>query len=120
MSVANFKINNMTKNKLTQKWIEKLQKGEIINITDLYEFSKVKLKRSRMRKKFHKYYDRYVSEEVKQTYWGICFSNPLISSFKLYSNLGKDFVSVEPMEGTPKVELIYFDYQYKPNVVSKD
>jgi hypothetical protein len=104
----------MIKNKLTQKWVEKLQKGETINITDLYEFSKVKLKRSRMRKKFNKYYDRYVSEEVKQTYWAIRFSTPLVGSFKkqLYFKLE----DIKPMEGTPKIELIYSDYQYKPNV----
>ena len=110
----------MIKNKLTQKWIEKLQKGETINITDLYEFSKVKLKRSRMCKKFHKYYDRYVSEEIKQTYWGICFSNPLVNSLKIYSDLGKDILRIEPMDETPKIELIYPDFQYKPNVDTKN
>jgi len=108
----------MIKNKLTQKWIEKLQKGETINITDLYEFSRVKLKRSRMRKKFHKHYDRYVSEEIKQTYWSICFSNPLIGSFKRH--LDFNLQNIEPMKGTPNIELIYSDYQYNPNVDTKD
>lgn len=77
----------MENNKLTLKWLEKIQKGETINITDLYEFSKVKLKRSRIRKKFHKYYERYVSEEIKKTYWDIFFSKPL--DFKL--------LDIEPM-----------------------
>lgn len=69
----------------------------------MYEFSKIKLKRNRIRKKFHKYYERYVSEEIKKTYWGILFSTPL--DFKL--------LDIEHIE--PKAELFYIDYQYKPN-----
>lgn len=105
-------------NKLYQKWTEKLQKGETINITDLYEFSKVKLKRNRMRKKFHKHHDRYVPEEIEQTYWGICFSNPLIGNFKKQLDFELDVI--EPMEGIPTIELIYPDYQYKPDVDMED
>lgn len=102
----------MENNKLTLKWLRKIQNGETINITDLYEFSKIKLKRNRIRKKFHKYYERYISEEIKKTYWGILFSTPLVNNFKKQMDFKLD---VEPIEGTPKVELIYIDYQYKPN-----
>jgi hypothetical protein len=104
--------NNENMNKLTLKWLEKIQKGETINITDLYEFSKVKLKRSRIRKKFHKYYERYVSEEIKKTYWDILFSTPLVNSFK--KQMDFKLLYIEPMKG-PKAELFYYDYQYKPN-----
>lgn len=102
----------MENNRLTLKWFKKIQKGETINITDLYEFSKIKLKRSRIRKKFHKYYERYVSEEIKKIYWDILFSTPLVNSFKKQMDFKLD---IESMEGTPKVELCYIDYQYKSN-----
>ena len=97
-------------NKLQEIWTNKLSKGEDISITDLYQFSKIKLKRSRMRKKFNKYYDKYVSKEIKDTYWGIVFARPLLNSFKIYSDLGTNsdnFIHVTPIEGMPKVKLYY-------------
>ena len=100
----------MENNKLTLIWFKKIQKGETINITDLYKFSKIKLKRSRIRKKFQKYYERYVSEEIKKIYWDILFSTPIVNSFKKQMDFKLD---IESMEGTPKVELCYIDYQYK-------
>jgi hypothetical protein len=95
----------MVVNKLTTKWFEKITKGETINIADLYEFSKIKLKRSRMRKKFNKNYSRYVSNEIIETYWGICLSTPLINSFNLRN---KNFnASVGQCTGELSGELCY-------------
>lgn len=99
--------------KLTQKWIEKIQSNDGLTVLDLYEFSKIKLRTSRMRKKFNKYYYRYITEEVCNTYWGVCIAGPLVNSFKRSLDLSKDLINIEPMEDTPNVELIYSDYQYK-------
>lgn len=98
-------------NNLHQKWFEKLQKGDTISITDLYPFSRVRLKRSRMRKKFRKYYHRYISEEIQDTYWGILMSYPLVKTFKKQLEFNLDIV---PMDDTlPKGELVYLDFNYQ-------
>lgn len=98
-----------TNNKLIQKWIEKTQRGEVINITDLYEFSNIKLKRSRMRKKFNKHYVKYVPKTIIETYWGICCSTPLVNSFKKYTDLDLNVESI----GSTKITLTYPDFHYK-------
>lgn len=102
----------MIENKLTLKWLEKLQKGENINITDLYVFSKIKLKRNRMRKKFNKHYERYVSNEIMETYWSILFTSPLINTFKKQMDFKLD---IKSMNDIPNIKLIYPDFKYKIN-----
>jgi len=91
-------------NKLQIKWFEKVQRGETINITDLYEFSNIKLRKSRFRKKFKKYYERYVPKEICETYRGILIASPLVNSFKRMT----DF-NLEPIESEnlPEIKLIY-------------
>ena len=97
----------MKTNKLHEIWIDKITKGENITIKDLYRFSNVKLKRKRMRKKFHKYYERYIPKNIKETYWGICMVSPLFNTFYLYSKL--DFITMTPIKDLPKGNLVYFD-----------
>jgi len=104
----------MKQNKLNQKWLEKLQKDEQINITDLYEFSKIKLKRRRMRKKFHKHYDRYVPNEIKEAYWAVCFATPITENFK--KQMKFNLKDIKPIDETPKVQLVYPDYQYQSDI----
>lgn len=41
-------MNEKLNQKLNQKWYNRIQVGENIQTTDLYEFSKIDLKRSRM------------------------------------------------------------------------
>lgn len=95
--------------KLNQKWINKIQVGENINITDLYEFSKVNLKRSRMRKKFNKHYYKYISNKIAETYMGICVASPLVNGFKKMMDFD---LKIEPMLELPKGKIIYMNYQY--------
>jgi hypothetical protein len=102
----------MEQDKLSKKYFEQALKGEKINITDLYEFSKIKLKRKRQRKKFEKYYHRYVPKDICLAYWGICLAFSMVNSFKRYSDIDKSMLKIEPINGTPKIELCYLDYQY--------
>lgn len=98
-------------NKLQSVWFEKLQTRQNISVKDLYQFSKISLKRKRLRKKFEKNYVTYLSKEVYETYWGCLFAYPLISSFARII----DFPKIEPIDDDklPKVNLVYLDYQYK-------
>ncbi len=105
------KIKKIMQTKLTQIWIQKMKDGDVLNITDLYQFSKVSLKRKRIRKKFHKHYERYVSKEVYETYWGCLIANPIYNSFKEMTK----FLDIKPLESisSPNVELIYPDFKYQ-------
>lgn len=98
-------------NKLTSVWLGKLQNKQNISVKDLYQFSKISLKRKRFRKKFDKNYDRYVSKEIYDTYMGCVIAHPLASTF------GKmiDLPTLEPINDLelPKIDLVYLDYQYK-------
>ena len=97
----------LQKDKLTEKFIEKLQKNESIDIRDLYEFSKISLKRNRIRKKFNKHYERYVSKEINQFYFSMLCTTKLVDSLKIYYEFSKDFVKVEPISDSPNVKLYY-------------
>jgi len=99
-------------NKLTKIWLNKLQKNESLNIKDLYQFSKIKLKRKRIRKKFEKNYERYVSKEIKETFWGCLFAHPLVGSLKKSMEL--ELPNVEPMSiDLPKCVLVYPEFKYQ-------
>ena len=98
-----------TTKKLQAIWLDKLQKEERISIKDLYQFSHIKLKKKRFRKKFDKNYGKYVSEEVYKAFWGILIAQ--LASIGTSSQLG--FPIVEPVEELPKGELFYLDYKYK-------
>jgi hypothetical protein len=92
--------------KLTKIWLEKIQKNEQLEITDLYPFSKIKLKHSiRRHKKFYKNYERYVSQKVLEAYWSCLISSPLVNSFRKSIELDLKVISAE--EGIPKGLLIY-------------
>jgi hypothetical protein len=101
----------MITNKLTQQLLEKIQNGENIGISDLYAFSKVRLKRNKMRKKFHKYYYRYISKDIYDIFFGCLISYPLVNSFINK----KDILTIEPMIPNPDCKISYIDYQYNPD-----
>lgn len=98
-------------NRLQQKWFEKISRNEKITIEDLYEFSNIKLKRSRIRKKFRKYYERYVPKEICDTYRGILFASPLVNSFSKFLDFNLE--PVEPSDDMPEIKLIYPDFNYE-------
>lgn len=100
----------MIDHKLKQKWFEKLQNNESVNVTDLYEYTKIKLKRKRIRKKFDKYYYKYISDEINKLYSTITFSNSVVNTFKAQFDIELD--DIQSLNKIP-VELVYFDYQYK-------
>jgi hypothetical protein len=82
--------------------------GDTLKPEDLMAFSKVSLRRKRMRKKFAKRYSRYVSRNTFDAYIAILAINLMTRSF-----IGNDLVSTSPMEGLPTGKLYYLDYQYK-------
>lgn len=101
-------------NKLTSKWFGKLQKGETIGVSDLYEFSKVSLKRKRIRKKFDKKYHRYVSENIYEAYIGILFATPMIGSFQKILDFDIEIVPLtHSIGGNPVGKLLYTDHIYE-------
>lgn len=93
--------------KLRNIWTSKLLIGETINIVDIYQFSKIRLKKKRSRKKFNKDYTRYVSEKIRLAYWGCLTSGVVYNTFKNIS--GFNLPDVEPMNGIPDIELVYLD-----------
>jgi len=95
-------INKMEKLHLI--WFEKIKTGDKIDATDLYQFSKISLKRKRVRKKFNKHFERYVSNKIYNTYFGILCASPLVSSFKTISDL-----NVEPIGG-PSGKIYYPEF----------
>jgi hypothetical protein len=72
-------------------------------------YSKVSLKRARMKKKFRKDYSRYLSEKMVREFWGYCMVQPILRS----NFFGLDLVAIEPMSDLPKGELIYTEYKTK-------
>ena len=103
---AEKQITNLD-NKLTKLWLDKISKNENLTIEDLYIFSKIRLKSRRAKKKFNKDYERYISKEIKEIYWGCLIATPITKSFNKLS--GFDLLKVEPMNKIPNIELIYFD-----------
>ena len=90
-------------------WITKISRGETLTVKDLYPFSKVSLKRIRMRKKFDKNYPRYISDRTFQAWVGITAVTPLAGSFQRIAEFNLESVPGEPgSEG----KLYYLDYQY--------
>ena len=97
--------------KIRNVWMIDFFLGKRMKVSDLYKFSKIKLKRKRMRKKFEKHYTRYLSEEVIKVYWGCLMSELASNTFKSVSGL--NLPVVEPIDGLPKGEIVYLDYEYK-------
>jgi len=95
-------------NKVTSIWFEKLRAKQNISVKDLYQFSKISLKKSRIRKKFEKNCEAYVSKKVYDAYIGYVINQTLLSA------LGKtiDFSNVEPINRLQKINLVFSDYQY--------
>ncbi len=98
-------------NKLQTLWLERILANQNLGIEDLFRYSKIKLKKSRNKKKFLKHYGRYVPKNIYETYWGCVMAHPLVSSFKHVN----EFPDLKPInsEGLPKVELCYLDYKYE-------
>jgi len=94
-------------------WIAKISQGEALTVKDLYPFSKVSLKRKRMRKKFHKHYLRYVSNRTFQAWVGMTAVTPLVGSFQRIADFN---LESEPGEPGPEGKLYYLDYEYEKNL----
>ena len=87
----------------------KLVNGEEVNVSSLYRFSKINLKKKRNKKKFDKQYTRYISKDIFDIYIGLQLTKPIINSFKRMSEFN---LNIEPIENSPKGEIIYLDYKY--------
>ena len=99
------------KDKLTQLWLERLSQNRGLEISDLYRYSKIRLKKKRNKKKFNKDYSQYVADTIRNIYWGSHISTPIANSFKRASDAICD-LKVEPMN-CPKVELVYSNFKYE-------
>lgn len=96
--------------KLRDNWLKKILNNENLEISDLFPFSKINLKKARSKKKFLKYYHRYVLEDVYKTYWGCLIATPLIRVYKSQAEF--DIEPITPIESMPKAKIVYLDYQY--------
>jgi len=90
-------------------WITKIYRGEALTVKDLYPFSKVSLKRRRMRKKFDKNYLRYISDRTFQAWVGMAAVTPLAGSFQRIAEFN---LESDPGEPGAEGKLYYLDYQY--------
>ena len=90
-------------------WISRISRGETLTTKDLYPFSKISLRRRRMRKKFDKNYLRYISDRTFQAWVGMTAVSPLAGSFQRIADFNLESVPVEP---GPEGKLYYLDYQY--------
>lgn len=79
-----------------------------LDITSLYRYSTISLKRKRFRKKFNKNPQKYVSHRIWVSY---SIQVSIVNSFGRVMDL-----NLTPVENIdiPTGELIYSDYKYKP------
>jgi hypothetical protein len=87
-----------------------LQNGEI-TISDLYQFSKISLKKKRFKKKFNKHYYKYVSDDIYNNYIGFLITKSLTKTVSKMCDFDLDVISMD--DPKPKIDLVYIDYQYK-------
>lgn len=98
------------KGRLWDIFYKKKEKGETFRFEDLYQFSKISLKKKRNRKKFSKDYHRYVSGHILSQYFGL---NIFDTMNKIASQtIGLDLVAIEP-SNSPTIQLGYYDFKYQ-------
>jgi hypothetical protein len=98
------------KEKLESIWTSRIMENKTLQPTDLYPYSKIKLTKKRNRKKFNKYFLRYISQYIWETYLGCVIATPLVGSFKRQIEFALE--PIIPMTDTPKAEIAYLDYVY--------
>jgi hypothetical protein len=96
-------MEKMKLHKLEKIYIDKLLQDECVNPRDLLQFSNIRLNTKRKRKKFNKYFYRYITKKVYDIYIGCIASYPLSKSFKQIINFPK-LERINEEEGMPKVE----------------
>ena len=94
---------------IENKLRSKILNNEVINIRDLYTYSKIKLNRKRQRKKFNKNYSRYISEGI----FGIYHYELLLACMFNFSkkSMTLDLVETDGLSDV-KPTLYYLDYTY--------
>ena len=95
--------------------MEKILRGERLTFLDLIPYSRVSLRRKRIRKKFLKNPMRYLSEITHQIWIGCIVGNFSSNVFKHHLDFNLD---VEPIiddtdHPDPVGKIYYLDYQYK-------
>jgi len=80
-----------------------MQEGEIKyrlpsepTVDDLMPFSKVRLKKSRMKKKFRKYWYRYVSDDIRKEFCAQAMVAPIRRALT-YDSFARKLFMVEPL-----------------------
>lgn len=107
-------FDNIEVHHLTRLWMIRMIKGEGLTFEDLMPYSKISLRRSRMRKKFLKNPHRYISDKTSQIWLGCIvgnFSGSIFSKSFAFGN-GFSLVDEDPENPTPKGNLFYLDYEY--------
>lgn len=98
--------------RLEKIWLDKISNGDLtIGVSDLYQFSKIRLSKKRNRKKFNKKFYRYISDEISIGYLHCLMESSLLKSFKL-----PDLDPILKEEGDPEPILYYFDYKYDEKI----
>ena len=64
--------------KLESIWTSRIKEGKTIRPMDLYPYSKIKLTKKRNRKKFNRYFLRYVSRHIWEVYMGCVIATPIV------------------------------------------
>lgn len=77
----------------------------------LYRFSKVSLKRVRVRKKFDKNCRAYVPKWVWEAYVGLLMAYPISKIFD------SPLLEIDPMLDCPNIKIVYSDYRYENKLV---
>ena len=94
---------------LEYKLRNKILNNEVININDLYPYSKIKIKNKRQRKKFNKNYSRYISECVFEIYHASLLFACMFNFSK--NSMSLDLVKIDSLSDV-KPTLYYLDYTY--------
>ena len=63
---------------------------------DLRKFSKIRLKKKRAKKKFDKYWYRYISDEIYAEFMGKVMM-PLMATPMNYQEIVRELISIEPL-----------------------
>lgn len=94
---------------LENKLRNKILNNDVINISDLYPYSKIKLNRKRQRKKFNKNYSIYISDGIFEIYHASLLFACMFNFSKKSTTL--DLVKIDSLSDV-KPTLYYLDYTY--------
>jgi len=77
---------------------------------DLLRFSKIRLRKKRSKKKFNKYWYRYIPDSIYAEFMAKTLVRPIINPIN-YAEIGKKLLHVEPL-GPPAGLVHYMDVKY--------